>query len=193
MISKSCRSASRRRSISFLDRYCPEQFEIVGITKTWFGAATKTYPEQVQVDANGTRKSVTKLNDGANWAGEVVADGNVSLTNLVDEGSAAAVSFGSLKIENSFPIRVWKTGGAIVANDKVNLSSAIAGTGTFRFVEMDEPLSLGDMFEIGLYPANAALPRDVKPFRYSAKSSGTEVYVRLFATYQKRGFVVTVK
>ena len=51
--------------VSFLDRYCPEQFEIVGITKTWFGAATKTYPEQVQVDANGTRKTVTKLNDGA--------------------------------------------------------------------------------------------------------------------------------
>ena len=51
--------------VSFLDKYCPEQFEIVGITKTWFGAATKTYPEQVQVDANGTRKSVTKLNDGA--------------------------------------------------------------------------------------------------------------------------------
>ena len=51
--------------VSFLDKYCPEQFEIVGITKTWFGAATKTYPEQIQVDANGTRKTVTKLNDGA--------------------------------------------------------------------------------------------------------------------------------
>ena len=51
--------------VTFLDKFCPEQFEIVGITKTWFGAATKTYPEQVQVDANGTRKTVTKLNDGA--------------------------------------------------------------------------------------------------------------------------------
>ena len=51
--------------VSFLDKYCPEQFEIVGITKTWFGSATKIYPEQIQVDANGTRKTVTKLNDGA--------------------------------------------------------------------------------------------------------------------------------
>ncbi|MBR4611736.1 MAG: DNA methyltransferase [Kiritimatiellae bacterium] len=51
--------------VTFLDKFCPEQFEIVGITKTWFGAATKTYPEQVQVDANGRRKAVTKLNDGA--------------------------------------------------------------------------------------------------------------------------------
>ncbi len=51
--------------VTFLDKFCPEQFEIVGITKTWFGAATKTYPEQIQVDANGRRRVVTKLNDGA--------------------------------------------------------------------------------------------------------------------------------
>jgi hypothetical protein len=51
--------------ISFLDKYCPEQFEIVGITKTWFGAANKVYPDQIQVSANGKRDVVTKLNDGA--------------------------------------------------------------------------------------------------------------------------------
>ena len=36
--------------ISFLDKYCPEQFFIEGITKTWFGMANKTYPEQIQVE-----------------------------------------------------------------------------------------------------------------------------------------------
>lgn len=51
--------------ISFLDKYSPEQFEIIGITKTWFGAATKIYPEQIQVSKNGKRSKVTKLNDGA--------------------------------------------------------------------------------------------------------------------------------
>ena len=51
--------------ISFLDKYCPEQFEIVGITKTWFGGANKIYPEQIQVGKNGKQKRVTKLNDGA--------------------------------------------------------------------------------------------------------------------------------
>ena len=49
----------------FLDKYNPEQFEIVGITKTWFGAATKRYPQQVQVSKNGKRTKVGKLNDGA--------------------------------------------------------------------------------------------------------------------------------
>ncbi len=51
--------------ISYLDKYNPDQFEIVGITKTWFGAAIKTYPQQIQVSANGQRTKVGKLNDGA--------------------------------------------------------------------------------------------------------------------------------
>jgi len=51
--------------ITFLDKYNPDQFEIVGITKTWFGMATKIYPPQIQVDTNGNRSNVTKLNDGA--------------------------------------------------------------------------------------------------------------------------------
>jgi hypothetical protein len=50
--------------ISFLDKYNPDQFEIVGITKTWFGAANKIYPKQIQVSANGQKSVVTKLNDG---------------------------------------------------------------------------------------------------------------------------------
>ena len=51
--------------LTFLDKYNPDIFEIVGITKTWFGLASKIYGEQVQVDKNGEEKSVTKLNDGA--------------------------------------------------------------------------------------------------------------------------------
>jgi len=51
--------------ITFLDKYSPEQFEIVGITKTWYGTANKTYPAQIQVSTNGKRSDVSKLNDGA--------------------------------------------------------------------------------------------------------------------------------
>jgi len=50
--------------VSFLDKHCPEQFEIVGITQSWYGAASKTYPRQIQVDKTGKRSVVTKLNDG---------------------------------------------------------------------------------------------------------------------------------
>ena len=50
--------------LSFLDKYCPEQFEIVGITKTWFGMASRIYPKQIQVSKTGKKTIVTKLNDG---------------------------------------------------------------------------------------------------------------------------------
>ena len=51
--------------VSFFDNYCPEQFEVLGITKTWFnGYKTKVYPEQIQIDKYGKRKRVKKLNDG---------------------------------------------------------------------------------------------------------------------------------
>ena len=52
--------------ISFLDKHNPEQFEIIGMSKTPLGThlRTKEYPRQVQVDDNGKRSNVTKLNDG---------------------------------------------------------------------------------------------------------------------------------
>ena len=61
--------------ISFLEKHCTEQFEIVGITKTWFGFASKIYPEQVQVSKDGKRSKVTKLNDGATIKLSHVPDG----------------------------------------------------------------------------------------------------------------------
>jgi hypothetical protein len=51
--------------ITFLDKYNPEQFEILGLTKTWFNFANKRYPQQTQISANGVESLVTKLNDGA--------------------------------------------------------------------------------------------------------------------------------
>lgn len=51
--------------VGFLTKHNPDQFEIVGITKTWAKLATKKYPTQVQVSATGRRTEVGKLNDGA--------------------------------------------------------------------------------------------------------------------------------
>jgi hypothetical protein len=42
-----------------------KHFEILGITKTWFGGASNVYPEQIQIDRYGKKSKVTKLNDGA--------------------------------------------------------------------------------------------------------------------------------
>ena len=51
--------------ITFLDKYNPDQFEIIGITKSWDASfRVKMYPKQLQVD-KGIEKEVSKLNDGA--------------------------------------------------------------------------------------------------------------------------------
>ncbi|MFI0999806.1 adenine-specific methyltransferase EcoRI family protein [Streptomyces galbus] len=50
--------------ITFLGKYNPDQFEIVGIAKAPLGEPSKVYPKQTQVGAAGTRSIVTKLNDG---------------------------------------------------------------------------------------------------------------------------------
>lgn len=50
--------------ISFLDRYNPDQFEILSLTQTWSDMSTKTYPSQVLVSTDGSRKTVSALNSG---------------------------------------------------------------------------------------------------------------------------------
>jgi hypothetical protein len=49
--------------ISFLDKHNPDQFEIIGYEKSHH-LRTKVYPKQIQVDKNGNKSNVTKLNDG---------------------------------------------------------------------------------------------------------------------------------
>ena len=51
--------------VTFLDKYCPDQFEILGSEKQNEHIQTKIYPEQIQVDSRGRRSKVSKLNDGA--------------------------------------------------------------------------------------------------------------------------------
>ena len=138
-------------------------------------------------------KAALVFADGANWAGEVIAGGNVSLTNLVNAGAAASVSFGSIRLDEDFPIRVWKTGGVVTANDKVNLAAVPAGARSFSLQAMGEALEVGDKIEIGLYPADVEPPKDTRRLRYSVEPAGTEGLVKLMAVVSRRGMTITVR
>jgi hypothetical protein len=48
--------------ITFLDKYNPEQFEILSLTQTWSDLPTKKYPSQILVSADGSRRTVGALN-----------------------------------------------------------------------------------------------------------------------------------
>jgi hypothetical protein len=49
--------------ITFLDKYNPDQFEILGYEKSYH-LQTRKYEMQLQVDKSGKKSNVTKLNDG---------------------------------------------------------------------------------------------------------------------------------
>lgn len=61
--------------ISFLDRYNPDQFEIVSLTQTWSDVSTRTYPGQILVKPDGTRKKVGALNSGPAFKVDTPPDG----------------------------------------------------------------------------------------------------------------------
>ena len=48
--------------VTYLDKHNPDEYEIIGITRAWDEKASKVYPEQI--DKNGRRQRVSKLNDG---------------------------------------------------------------------------------------------------------------------------------
>ena len=86
--------------ITFLDKYCPDQFEILGITKTWFGGASKTYGVQEQVDKNGKTSSVTKLNDGPVLKVDTPPTGK---TYYVVDGEYYIQAYARILIRNKHP------------------------------------------------------------------------------------------
>jgi len=49
--------------ITFLDKYNPDQFEILGYEKSYH-LQTRKYGNQIQVDKSGKKSKVSKLNDG---------------------------------------------------------------------------------------------------------------------------------
>ena len=49
--------------VTFLDKYNPDQFEILGYEKSYH-LQTRKYEIQIQVDKSGKKSNVTKLNDG---------------------------------------------------------------------------------------------------------------------------------
>ena len=86
--------------ITFLDKYSPDQFEILGVTQSWCGVARKIYPKQVQIDKNGKRSQVTKLNDGAAIKVEVPPKGK---TYYYVDGELFVKTYERVLVRNKHP------------------------------------------------------------------------------------------
>lgn len=86
--------------ITFLDKHNPDQFEIVGITQSWFDNRIKTYPRQIQIDKNGKKSTVTKLNDGP---AIIVDEPPVGKTYYIVDDTLFIKKFARIIIKNKRP------------------------------------------------------------------------------------------
>ena len=119
----------------------------VAVTNTWDGKNLKMVVSCTNntctgaiaaFDCDGTATAEVYFSDGANWAGTVVANGNVKLVDVVGSGEwagagsledgPAAVTFGSLELLTDFPVRVWSDNGTIT-NDMLNVGTYLNGGG----------------------------------------------------------------
>lgn len=133
------------------------------------------------------------FNDGANWAGTVVANGYAGLTNTVAAAEPSSVSFGTIRFDGNFPVRVWKAAGGAATNDVVDIAAEVSGTGGFTVVCEDGYVpETGDRFMLGRYPAGAVLPA-VHPRGWRLRPKDTGDGNRLELVYLPEGFRVIVR
>ena len=121
-------------------------------------------------------KTKILFNDGANWAGTVVASDAIALVknasdnlnnNFSDSGNPATVSFGGVRFDGNLSLRLWADGSA----DKVNFGTlGFSGSGgiAFAFQDGDEPNR--NKWVIGTKPKSVPVPPTAaRLWRISAK------------------------
>ncbi|MCQ2390574.1 MAG: hypothetical protein MJ240_04040 [Kiritimatiellae bacterium] len=104
--------------------------------------------------------------DGAKWAGSVVANGNASLTNLVNATAPAKATFGGISFSGTFPIRLWVDGQSDfieLTGDCTAVSGGLAGVGMADYVPQP-----GDAFVVARCPATASLPKAARGWKVRA-------------------------
>ncbi len=116
-------------------------------------------------DAANAGKTKILFNDGANWAGTVVAGGNIALVKnsktslndkFVDSGEPATVSFGGIRFDENMTLRLWSDGSC----DKINIGPlGFSGNSTFAFAVQEnyDPVP-GDRWVIGTMPVGTSAP-----------------------------------
>ena len=85
---------------TFLDKYNPDQFEIIGTSQSWDKFNSKQYAKQIQVSKNGTKTEVTKLNDGPAIELEAPPAGQ---TYYIVDGKYYVQTYARILIRNKHP------------------------------------------------------------------------------------------
>ena len=115
---------------------------------------------------SGTALSKVYFQNGANWAGTVVANGRMEIADTftgatATHNSPVAVSFGALDLQADFPVKVWKPDGEPMTNDTLNVGTYLNNGGALvpELATDGAEFSIGDSFVVGKIAKDGALPR----------------------------------
>ena len=127
--------------------------------------------------------------DGANWAGTVVS-GNVALGG----DSAATVSFGGLRLDAPFPIRVWRKDGALVS-DCLNIGAGgVSGSSGFSVVLPEKVrMAYGETVKVATVPADTPTPHSAtRGFVVTTVPNAQDPSLKDILLMQCMGFSITI-
>ena len=111
---------------------------------------------------SGRAVPALRFADGANWAGTVVADGNVSLAGE----KAVTVSFGGVEFAGNLSVRLFVAADGTVTTDKINITGAgysvrsgVAKPGLEIVAPEDFEAPSRAVYTLGTIAPGAALPK----------------------------------
>ena len=128
--------------------------------------------------------------NGANWAGTVVLNGKVDFSPADEDhsgqnGSPTELTFGAVKLEKDFTIRLWGADG--LKNDKINITGA-GWTSTegaklvFAIQDGYDPQQ-SDKWLLGTAPATATLPVVTEKWTFATEPvEGADGLVNVYLT-----------
>ena len=155
------------------------------ITNTWPGAKTcaprfaspnSTCTGKIMaVACDGKAKASLCFANGANWAGTVVANGLLKITNhegVKENDNPAGVTFGALDLQADFPVRVWRGDDGKLTGDTLNVGTYLKSGGKLVPTMMTEggEFVSNDKIVVGKVSKNAVLPEVSSGWRVILKA-----------------------
>jgi len=127
------------------------------------------------LECKGTALARVCFQNGANWAGTVVANGRAEIADAFTGASAThnspvTVAFGTLDLQADFPVKVWKPDGEPLTNDTLNVGMYVNNGGRLvpEMVTDGAEFERSDAVVVGKIAKGATLPR--VPARWVAKA-----------------------
>lgn len=141
------------------------------------GENTNTGTIEVLLPSAENKESYLYFQNGANWAGRVVANGRMEIVDKVTgstytHDSPVTVNFAKLDLQADFPVKVWKDeNGNITGNDTLNVGEYINNGGRLVPTLADEgEFVLGDKIVLGEIGDSSPLPCVAKGWTASRKT-----------------------